>query len=167
MSRVDEDATVEIVCAPTGRTFEPTRRNHMSKRTLTNITAGFALAAAGVLATGAAAYAHECYNANRSEKGNAGASNSETWLTVHIDELTAGLPAADAECVLDAYAETGSPTSFTIKVKGANGSGGTIGANNPNNETKAADGKGIDEIFAAHGASIATSFEACGVPLPF
>ncbi|MCD2443497.1 hypothetical protein LQ757_14545 [Agromyces sp. SYSU K20354] len=139
----------------------------MFKRTLINIGAGAALAAAAVLGTGAAAYAHECYNANRSEKGNAGASNSESWLTVHFAELTAGLPEADAECVNDAYAATGAPTSFTIKIKGANGQGGTLGANNPNVETKAADGKGIDQIFAAHGADIAGSFEACGVALPF
>ncbi|GAA1770224.1 hypothetical protein [Agromyces humatus] len=139
----------------------------MFKRTLINIGAGAALAAAAVLGTGAAAYAHECYNANRSEKGNAGASNSQTWLTVHVDELTAGLSEADAECVLDAYAATGAPSSFTIKIKGANGSGGTIGANNPNRDVKAADGKGIDEIFAAHGADIAGSFGVCGVELPF
>ncbi|MFE5670022.1 hypothetical protein ACFQ58_00290 [Agromyces sp. NPDC056523] len=139
----------------------------MFSRTLTNIGAGVALAAIGVLGTGAAAYAHECFNTNRSEQGNAGASNSQAWFTVHFEELTFGLPAADAECVLDAYASTGAPMSFTIKVKGANGSGGVIGANNPNQATKAADGKGIDEIFAAHGADIVGSFATCGVELPF
>ena len=139
----------------------------MLKRTLTNIGAGVALAAAAVLGTGAAAYAHECFNPNRSEEGNAGASNSEAWLTVHFAELTAGLPEADAECVLEAYTATGAPTSFTIKIKGANGQGGTLGANNPNRETKAADGQGIDEIFAAHGADIAGSFATCGLELPF
>lgn len=139
----------------------------MFNRTLTNIGAGVALAAAAVLGTGAAAYAHECFNPNRSEQGNAGASNSESWLTVHVAELTAGLPEADAECVLAAYAATGAPTSFTIKVKGANGQDGTLGANNPNRETKASDGTGIDEIFAAHGADIVGSFAACGVELPF
>lgn len=138
----------------------------MFKRTLTNVAAGVALAAAGVLATGAAAYAHECFNPNRSEQGNAGASNSESWLTVHVAELTMGLPEEDATCVLDAYAATGAPASFTIKIKGANGQGGTVGSNNPHEE-KAADGKGIDEVFAAHGAEIAGSFEACGVELPF
>ena len=139
----------------------------MFTRSLTNIGAGVALAAVAVLGTGAAAYAHECFNPNRSEQGNAGASNSQSWLTVHIEELTAGLPEADAECVLEAYAATGAPMSFTIKIKGANGQGGTLGTNNPNRETKAADGKGIDEIFAAHGADIVGSFEKCGVALPF
>ena len=138
----------------------------MFSRTLTNIGAGVALAAIGVLGTGAAAYAHECYNANRSDKGNAGASHSQAWLTVYIEELTFGLSEEDASCVLDAYAETGAPMSFTIMVKGANGNGGTIASNNPN-DWKAADGKGIDEIFAAHGADIMGSFETCGVELPF
>ena len=139
----------------------------MSKRTLTNITAGVALAAAGVLATGAGAYAHECFNPNRSDAGNAGASNSQSWFTVHIEELTFGMDEDDAECVLAAYAETGAPSSFTIKVKGANGQDGTLGTNNPNRDVKAADGQGIDEIFAAHGDDIVGSFMACGVELPF
>lgn len=138
----------------------------MLKRTLSNIGAGVALAAAGVLATGAAAYAHECFNPNRSEQGNAGASHSQAWITVHVAELTFGLPEEDASCVLDAYAATGAPESFTIMVKGAVGQGGTIASNNPHEE-KAGDGSGIDEIFAAHGADIVGSFDACGVELPF
>ncbi|WP_234660693.1 hypothetical protein [Agromyces marinus] len=131
-----------------------------------NVGAGVGLTAALVLGSGAAAYAHECFNANRSDQGNAGASKSQTWLTVHVEELTFGMPEEDASCVLDAYAATGAPSSFTIKIKGANGQGGTIGANNPH-EGKAADGQGIDEIFAAYGAEIAGSFATCGVELPF
>ncbi|HEU0181918.1 MAG TPA: hypothetical protein VFR16_06995 [Agromyces mariniharenae] len=138
----------------------------MFKRTLTNIGAGVALAAAGVLATGAAAYAHECFNPNRSDQGNAGASNSQAWFTVHIEELTFGMSEEDASCFLAAYAETGAPSSFTIKVKGANGQGGVVASNNPHPE-KAGDGHGIDEIFAAHGADIVGSFETCGLELPF
>ncbi|MEI5584381.1 MULTISPECIES: hypothetical protein [unclassified Agromyces] len=133
---------------------------------MTNVGAGIALAAAAALGTGAAAYAHECFNPNRSEQGNAGASNSQAWLTVHFEELTGGLAPEDAECVLDAYAQTGAPSSFTIMVKGAVGQGGTIAANNPHGD-KAGDGSGIDEIFAAHGADIMGSFGACGVELPF
>ncbi|MGR0221859.1 hypothetical protein [Agromyces sp. ZXT2-6] len=138
----------------------------MFRRTMTNIGAGVALAAAAVLGTGAAAYAHECFNPNRSDKGNAGASHSDVWLTVYVEELTMGLSEEDAECVLDAYATTGAPTSFTIMVKGANGNGGTIASNNPHPE-KAGDGSGIDQIFAAHGGDIMGSFEACGADLPF
>ena len=139
----------------------------MLKRTMTNITAGVALAAAGVLGTGVAAYAHECFNPNRSEQGNAGASHAEeVWLTVHVSELTMGMPEEDASCVLEAYAATGAPESFTIMVKGAVGQGGTIASNNPHEE-KAGDGSGIDEIFAAYGAEIVGSFAECGVELPF
>jgi hypothetical protein len=138
----------------------------MFKRTLTNIGVGVALAAAGVLASGAAAYAHECFNPNRSDKGNAGASNSQAWLTVHIEELTEGMPEEDATCFLDAYAATGAPSSFTIHVKGVNGQGGTIGANNPNRDVKASDGKGIDEVFAVYGGQIFGAFEACEIAPP-
>ena len=138
----------------------------MFSRTMTNIGAGLGLAAAITLGSGAAAYAHECFNPNRSEKGNAGASHSDVWLTVYFEELTMGLSEEDAECVQDAYAATGAPTSFTIMAKGANGNGGTIAANNPHPE-KAADGSGIDQVFAAHGGDIGGSFAACGVELPF
>ncbi|MFE6256210.1 hypothetical protein [Agromyces sp. NPDC057865] len=71
----------------------------------------------------------------------------------------------DATCFLDAYAETGAPSSFTIHVKGATGQGGTIASNNPHPE-KAGDGKGIDEVFAAYGAEIFGSLEICGIELP-
>ncbi|MRX43341.1 hypothetical protein [Agromyces kandeliae] len=132
---------------------------------MTNIGAGVGLAAALTLGSGMAAYAHECFNPNRSDKGNAGASNSQAWFTVYFEELTMGLEPADAECVTDAYASTGAPMSFTIHVKGVNGQDGVIAANNPHEE-KAADGKGIDEIFAAHGADLVYAFDTCGVPLP-
>lgn len=137
----------------------------MFKRTLTNIGAGVALAAAGVLATGAAAYAHECFNPNRSDQGNAGASNSQAWLTVYIEEITEGMSEEDASCFLDAYAATGAPSSFTIHVKGVNGQDGVIAGNNPHPE-KASDGQGIDEIFAAYGAQILGAFETCEIAPP-
>lgn len=162
MHRADEDATVWFVRADGADGFQSERGDHMFSRTMTNIGVGVALAGAAVLGTGAAAYAHECFNPNRSEKGNAGASNSQAWLTVYFEELTMGLPPEDAECVLDEYAATGAPMSFTIMVKGANGQGGTIASNNPHPE-KAADGSGIDQVFAAHGADIMASFGACGV----
>jgi len=137
----------------------------MISRTMTNIGAGIGLAAALTLGSGMAAYAHECYNANRSEKGNAGASKSQAWFTVYFEELTMGLDPADAECVTDAYASTGAPMSFTIHVKGANGQDGVVAGNNPN-EGKSSDGKGIDEIFAAHGADLFFAFDSCGVDIP-
>ncbi|MGR0320954.1 hypothetical protein [Agromyces sp. ZXT2-3] len=137
----------------------------MFSKTMTNIGAGIGLAAAITLGSGAAAYAHECYNANRSEKGSAGANKSEVWLTVYFEELTFELDAEDAACVTAAYASIGAPMSFTIMTGGAVGQGGVIASNNPHHE-KAADGKGIDEIFAAHGADLFYAFDSCGLDLP-
>ncbi|HET8778813.1 MAG TPA: hypothetical protein VFM66_01980 [Agromyces sp.] len=137
----------------------------MSKRTLTNIGAGVALAAVAVLGTGAAAYAHECFNPNRSEQGNAGAGNSQAWETLIVaDVLGAELPPETAECVLTEYTNNGGPASFTVMVKGAQGQGGTIAANNPHVE-KTGDGKGIDTIFGAYGDAIFGAYMACGVEL--
>ena len=42
----------------------------MFKKTMTTIGAGVALAAAGVLASGTAAFAHECFNPNRSAQAS-------------------------------------------------------------------------------------------------
>ena len=137
----------------------------MFRRTLTNIGAGIALAAAGVLATGAAAYAHECYNANRSDQGNAGAGNSQAWYTLVVADALAGeLPPDLAECVLTEYTNAGGPATFTVMVKGAQGQGGTIASNNPHVE-KTGDGSGIDTIFGAYGGAILGAYEACGIPV--
>ncbi|GAA2036972.1 hypothetical protein GCM10009819_21970 [Agromyces tropicus] len=130
---------------------------------MVKVGAGVGLAAALTLGSGMAAYAHECYNANRSDKGNQGASNSQAWYTIVVaDEVSAGLDAEDAECVLDAYYGAGGPATFTIHVKGANGQDGTIGEANPV-EGKSSDGKGIDHVFDAYGGIIFGAYEACGV----
>ncbi|WP_353827928.1 hypothetical protein [Agromyces sp. SYSU T0242] len=135
----------------------------MFSRTMVKVGAGVGLAAALSLGSGMAAYAHECYNANRSDKGNAGASNSQAWYTIVVaDEVAGELPPDLAECVLGEYYGAGGPASFTIHVKGANGQGGTIGSNNPH-EGKSSDGQGIDEIFDAYGTIIFGAYEACGV----
>ncbi|WP_404388069.1 hypothetical protein [Humibacillus xanthopallidus] len=95
-------------------------------------------------------------------------SHSQAWFTLHVTDAIAGdvesgfITAEQGECVLEAYAGTGAPMSFTIHVKGANGNGGTLAANNPN-EGLMANGKGIDTLFAAHGDAIIGSYGACGV----
>ncbi|GGI44836.1 hypothetical protein BCL57_000660 [Agromyces flavus] len=143
----------------------------MFSRTLTNIGAGVALAAIGVLGTGAAAYAHECYNASRSDKGNAGASHSQVWFTLNITDALAGdiesgfITQEQADCIFDAYTAGGGPASFTIMIKGANGQDGVIAANNPN-DWHATDNKGIDHFFEAYGGLIFSSYEGCGVSFP-
>ena len=101
------------------------------------------------------AFAHECFNANRSAQGNAGASNSQRWLTVHIGEfygdpelgLTAQ-QAADAEALA---LQMGVPESFTIFIGNH-----TIAEGTPSMDRNghASDGKGIDHIFDAYGAQL-------------
>ena len=141
----------------------------MFSRSLINVGAGVALAAVLALGSGAAAYAHECFNPNRSDQGDAQAgAHSKAWYTLVVadviqEELEEGiLTAQQAECVLAEYASTGAPSSFTVHVKGATGQDGTIGANNPN-VGHAGDGKGIDTIFAAYGEQIGGSYGTCGV----
>jgi hypothetical protein len=141
----------------------------MLSRMLTNVGAGVALAAALALGTGAAAYAHECYNANRSEQGNAKAgANSEAWFTLVVNDLIQGdansgfITQEQADCIKAEYATTGAPSSFTLMVKGAVGQDGLLAGHNPNAE-KASDGKGIDHVLAAHGDAIFGSYGICGV----
>jgi hypothetical protein len=141
----------------------------MSTRTLIRWGAGLALSGVAVVGTGAGAFAHECINSSRSDKGNtASGSHSQAWFTLHVTDAIAGdvesglITAEEGECVLEAYEDTGAPMSFTIHVKGANGNDGTLAANNPN-EGLMANGKGIDTLFAAHGEAIIGSYAACGI----
>ena len=55
----------------------------MLRRTAATLALTTALVAAGA----GAASAHECYIANRSAQGNAGASNSANWYTLRLEEL--------------------------------------------------------------------------------
>ena len=105
----------------------------MRSRLIRDIGAGFGLAAAIVLGTGATAFAHECINSSRSDKGNEKAgSNSQAWFTIHVEDALAGdvedglITGDQAECILEEYGATGSLMSFTIHVKGATGQNGTI-----------------------------------------
>jgi len=146
-----------------------TERTTMFSRTLTRIGAGVALAAALALGSGAAAYAHECYNPSRSDQGDAKAgANSQAWFTLVVADAIQGDAASgiitqqQADCIKAAYAATGAPSSFTVMVKGAVGQGGVIAAHNPN-LARSTDGKGIDHAFATYGEQIFGSYAACGV----
>ena len=141
----------------------------MFSRTITNVGAGVALAAALALGSGAAAYAHECYNPNRSDQGDAKAgANSQAWFTLVVADAIQGdvtngfITQQQADCITDAYALTDAPSSFTVLVKGAVGQNGVIAANNPN-PAHSSDGRGIDHIFAAYGEQIGGIYAACGV----
>jgi len=142
----------------------------MFSRTLTNIGVGVALAAAAVLGTGAAAYAHECYNPSRSEQGNAGASNSQAWFTLIVADAIQGdadaglITQQQADCLKAYWSSHGGPASFTIMAKGAVGQDGVIAEHNPNEEI-VTDGHGIDHLFDAYGDLIGAAYASCGVPL--
>jgi len=126
-----------------------------------------ALTAALGLATATTAAAHECYNASRSDKGNEMAgTKSNTWFTLVVadiieEEVGEGLyDAATGECILDAYEESGAPSSFTIKIVG--GKDGLLAGGVTNHEILS-NGTGIDHVFAAYGDAIVGAYVGCGV----
>jgi hypothetical protein len=135
----------------------------------------FAVVAAtslALLVPAGTALAHECFNASRSAKGNAGADHSPRWLTVHLSEFfgdpSVGLSEAQQQQALALAAARGIPSSFTIFI-GTH----TIGSNPKTGEPtpafgrngKAVDGKGIDHIFPRFGEQlIAIVIEVGGTP---
>ena len=132
-------------------------------RFTSRLGAAIAMTAAIGLATATTAAAHECFNASRSDQGNAMAgSNSQAWFTLVVADAIAGdvedgfLTPEQGECITAAYAESGAPSSFTIKVRA--GKDGVVGGYTNND-----DGKGIDHVFAAYGEQIGGAFASCGV----
>ena len=125
------------------------------------------LATALVAMTASATFAHECYNASRSEKGNAGANHAAVWSTESVAGLFAelhhfGIPgvnvALDAEqqqVAFQAAVAMGVPAEVTIffgrVTIGEHGRAFAEGG-------KGTDGKGIDHFFEAHGGSIVTAY---------
>ncbi|HKX66423.1 MAG TPA: hypothetical protein VJN29_04280 [Intrasporangium sp.] len=121
----------------------------------------------GLVGIGAgAASAHECYVANRSAQGNAGASNSANWYTLHLEELFRsgheflGGPAltdAQVQTALAMAADQGVPSSFTLferfTIPRSQGELAEV-------SSKSSDGKGIDHFFAKYGDTIVGVFFA-------
>lgn len=144
----------------------------MFGRKMMRLGATAALSAGLVVGSGVGAWAHECFNASRSDTGNEMAgSRSQAWFTLRIadaiadDVANGAYTAEDGECLLAAYTETGAPLSFTIHVKGATGQEGVIGLHNKHEEQHT-DGKGIDHFFDAYGWAIFSAFDECGVSFP-
>ncbi|WP_353953133.1 hypothetical protein V6K52_06785 [Knoellia sp. S7-12] len=99
------------------------RKGFDTHRFTSRLGAAIAMTAAIGLATATTAAAHECFNASRSDQGNLKAgSNSQAWFTLVVADAIAGdvedgfLTPAQGACVTAAYAATGAPSSFTIKV---------------------------------------------------
>ena len=115
------------------------------------VTVGLVLGSAG------AASAHECFIPNRSDQGNAGASHSQNWVTLHISELftTAheflGGPAltpAQVDQALGMAADAGIPATLTTFARDTLPKGKGVP------EGHSTDGKGIDHYFHLYEADL-------------
>lgn len=135
-------------------------------RFTSRLGATIAMTAAIGLATATTAAAHECYNASRSAQGDLKAgTQSNAWFTLVVADAIAGdvesalLTPEQGECVTAAYAATGAPSSFTIKVIG--GKDGLLPGGVTNPEILS-NGHGIDHAFVAYGDAIFGSYAGCG-----
>lgn len=124
----------------------------MGRRSLTVA----AITAAAVFGASAPAFAHECYIENRSEQGNAGASNSTRWATVTIEGFAQSPdfpPGFDPDCFVDEWLTNGGPAGFTVRIDKTIGEGSA----NPN----LANGSGLEHIEDVWGALFLQSLAAC------
>jgi hypothetical protein len=124
---------------------------------------------ATIALTASASFAHECYIANQSTKAQSGL-HSQVWFQVDLvgSLVDEGIwTAAQGECVETAAAEQGVRTVITIMGKVPKSHDGVLGSKNPNVETKAGDGKGVDHFFSG-GAIVPLIMiaEGCGAPIP-
>jgi methionine-rich copper-binding protein CopC len=105
------------------------------------------------------AFAHECYNASRSEQGNTGAQHSDNWFNLTIEFVFTGILPAESGIeltpdqlawALDQADAAGIPSSWVIRIDktlGFNGKGELA----PGFAMHDADGRGIDHAVAAYG----------------
>ena len=129
--------------------------------------------ALAVMLIGSAAMAHECYNASRQgKKGDVAAgTHSQAWFYLTIEDIVAFdiadgfYDAEDGECVLAGWRAADGPESFTIHVKGANGSDGVVAGNAPAGQTS--DGHGIDHLSDSGVFDLYVQvLTSCGIELP-
>jgi hypothetical protein len=145
---------------------KPTLRKSHKENPLRKLFAAPVIVLGVVALTGPSAFAHECYNASRSAKGNEGASNSNAWGTISLEDLYTEavadpegfeLPPADADAIpamLADAAARGVPASFVVHFPSTAASG-VYGTD------KSSDGKGIDHFFANFGGDIVAAY-LCG-----
>ena len=108
------------------------------------------------------AFAHECYNASRSEQGNTGAQHSGQWFNLTLEFVytvllpgETGIHLSDAGLAwaLQEAADQGIPSGFVVrsdKTIGVNAKGETV----PGIVKNGANGKGIDHAVDAYGDQI-------------
>ncbi|SDI19199.1 hypothetical protein SAMN05192558_101216 [Actinokineospora alba] len=117
-----------------------------------------ATCAALMLTLAGTAAAHECYIANRSEKGNAGATHSANWTTQTVAGFVQSPgfpPGVDPDCFLAYWLGHGGPASFTVRTNKTIGSG----SSNPN----LGNGSGLEHIETAWGALFGEALGACAL----
>jgi hypothetical protein len=111
--------------------------------------------------------AHECFVANRSAQGNLGASHSGEWFTLTLHQIFSetegfGLPDltdGQVDWAVGRASDLGVPASFTIRTDKTIGEDAAAFTKNG----KGADGKGIDHLVDAYGATlVGVVFEALG-----
>ncbi len=117
-----------------------------------------AAAAAMLMGVSSTAWAHECFIANRSAQGNAGATHSQNWVTLTVEEFVNSPdfpPGVDPDCFMEYWLGHGGPEGFTVR------SDTTIGedSSNPN----LGDGNGLDHIEDAYGALFGAALGACAL----
>jgi hypothetical protein len=109
--------------------------------------------AAGTLLFGTAASAHECFNASRSDQGNAMATNSQRWFALTVEEIATFVPGIDQACFIDYWTSHGGPASLTIRADKTIGEGSA----NPN----LGNGKGIDHAIDVYEGLLEAAVMAC------
>ncbi len=111
---------------------------------LRKLTVGAAAATASIALTGGAALAHECYNASRSEQGNASAARSQALVSAEEAlALFCGLDAEQSAVVLAGLEEQGFETGFLINAHALMAGG--LEKNGKGGE-KLHDGQAIDHL---------------------
>ncbi|HET7174018.1 MAG TPA: hypothetical protein VFI30_07065 [Nocardioidaceae bacterium] len=120
-----------------------------------------------ILTAGAGAWAHECFNASRSDQGNAMAgTHSAAWETVSLETVVTvflGQGSGVWACVQPQAEAAGIPSSFVFGAKQAVGQGGVIAENNPNMSAGlGSNGKGIDHAEDAYGEALVGLILQCG-----
>ena len=105
------------------------------------------------------AFAHECYNASRSEQGNTGAQHSDNWFNLTIEFVFTGILPEESGIeltpdqlawALDQADAAGIPSGWVIRIDKTIGftANGELA---PGFAMHGADGRGIDHAVAAYG----------------
>jgi hypothetical protein len=116
------------------------------------------LSVVAVLGITSTAFGHECFIANRSANGDAGAQHSANWVFISVEGFVNSPdfpPGVDGDCFLEYWASHGGPAGFTVRSDMTIGEG----SSNPN----LGDGSGLDHIEVAFGPLLGAALGACAL----